>query len=50
MHWQQVFLDTKARDVFPIHAFPTNMLILPNGQECIVTQTVSDAFFDRYVR
>jgi thiol-disulfide isomerase/thioredoxin len=50
MHWQQLFLDKKARDVFPVHAFPTNMLILPNGQECIVTQTVSDAFFDRYVR
>jgi thiol-disulfide isomerase/thioredoxin len=50
MHWQQLFLDKKARDVFPVHAFPTNMLILPNGQECIVTQTVSDAFFDKYVR
>lgn len=49
MHWPQLLLDKKAREVFPVKGFPTNMLVLPDGQECIVTQTVSDAFFDKFV-
>jgi thiol-disulfide isomerase/thioredoxin len=50
MFWPQLLLDAKANGVFPVRAFPTNMLILPDGQECILTQTLSDAFFDRFVR
>ena len=49
MSWPQAFLDKKASDIFPVRAFPTNILILPNGQECILTQTLSDAFFDKFV-
>jgi thiol-disulfide isomerase/thioredoxin len=49
MSWPQAFLDKKASDMFPVRAFPTNILILPNGQECILTQTLSDAFFDKFV-
>jgi thiol-disulfide isomerase/thioredoxin len=50
VRWPQLFLDKKAREVFPVRAFPTNILVLPDGNKCIVTQTVSDAFFDMYVR
>jgi thiol-disulfide isomerase/thioredoxin len=49
MSWPQALLDKKASDMFPVRAFPTNILILSNGQECILTQTLSDAFFDRFV-
>ncbi len=49
MVWPQALLDGEAAQVFPVHAFPTNMLILPNGEECIVTQTLSDAFFEKFV-
>ena len=49
MTWPQVLLDKKASEIFPVHGFPTNLLILPNGQECILTQTLSDAFFDKFV-
>ena len=49
IHWPQLRLDRTAREIFPVKGFPTNMLILPDGTECIVTQTVSDAFFDKYV-
>ncbi len=49
MSWPQALLDKKASDMFPVRAFPTNILLLPNGQECILTQTLSDAFFDKFV-
>lgn len=49
--WPQIFLSSENKEKFDIRLFPTNILILPAGNECIILHgAVSGAFFDRYMQ
>lgn len=48
--WPQILLGDKVAEKLRIRGFPTNILIFPNGRECLVTGAVSDSFFEMYVR
>lgn len=49
MTWPQVFLTDDVEKYFEIAGYPTNVLILPNGRECLTTHSISDAFFKMYL-
>jgi len=48
--WPQIQLEGEIVQEFKTPGFPTNILIFPDGRECLVTGSVSDSFFDMYVR
>jgi thiol-disulfide isomerase/thioredoxin len=48
--WLQIPLRDEILQKFKIDGFPTNMLISPNGTDCVLTNSVSDSFFEMYVK
>ena len=48
--WPQILLGDEVAEKLGIRGFPTNILIFPNGRECLITGAVSGSFFDMYVR
>jgi hypothetical protein len=49
MTWPQVFLTDDVEKAFKIRTYPTNILILPNGRECLIGHQVTDTFFKMLV-
>ncbi len=47
--WPQLFPTEDVEQAFTIIGYPTNILVLLNGRECVVTHQANDAFFKRYV-
>jgi len=48
--WPQVLLTEEIREMFNVLTYPTNILILPNGQSYLKTGIVDDIFFEHNVR
>ena len=47
--WPQVLLTEDVERYFQPAGYPTNLLILPNGRECLITHSLSGAFFKMYL-
>ena len=47
--WPQVLLTDDVEKHFKIAGYPTNVLILPNGRECLITHSINDDFFKMYL-
>jgi len=50
MSWPQILLTPELEDQFKITAYPTNILLLPNGTDGVRTFGVDGQFFKRYLR
>jgi thiol-disulfide isomerase/thioredoxin len=48
--YAQIILTEELEVNFKIKGFPTNILILPDGTEAIITGEITSEFFDEYVR
>jgi thiol-disulfide isomerase/thioredoxin len=48
--WPQIHLSEAMEERFKVYAFPTNILILPNGREAIRTMVIGDRFFQKNIR
>lgn len=48
--WPQIELTDTIEEKFMIRSYPTNILILPNGEECLILHQVNDLFFKQYVK
>lgn len=48
-NWPQVILTDELKKRFRIGAFPTNLLILPDGTTYLRTGTVNEVFFETFV-
>jgi len=48
--YPQILLSEKLEKQFKITSYPTNILILPNGREGIITQGISSVFLDKNVK
>jgi len=48
--WPQVPLSDDLAKQFRISSYPTNILIFPNGKDCLVIHSVNDTFFKDNLR
>ena len=48
--WPQVLLDAELEKKFKITGFPTNILILPDGKNCMVTSYISPASIKKLLK
>ncbi len=48
--WPQLFLSDELERKLRVSGYPTNILIFPNGRECLIIGSVNDVFFGMYVR
>jgi thiol-disulfide isomerase/thioredoxin len=47
--WPQLPLSDGLERKLRITGYPTNILIYPNGKDCLVIHSINDVFFERYL-
>lgn len=48
--WPQLVLSDSLEKRFRITGYPTNILILPDGKRCVLTNGVTQLFFENYIK
>jgi thiol-disulfide isomerase/thioredoxin len=50
MTWAQIPLTDDVQKIFRVRGYPSNILISPNGEECVSQYGVKPFFFKKYVK
>jgi len=50
INWPQIKLTDKIEKKYMIRSYPTNILILPSGEECVILHQVNELFFKQYLK